>query len=567
MRLQEYVDLIIEKNKEHGLDWDTTTATLAIYKYLKSPALADYYHNIELMRHDNGEPIICEIDNDLKTSPRAVGHFSYSGVSLPSLDGEDTVSYKLNRQIQKPRTNIRVGTNALQAEMVKVRDKFLKANSFSEFIQDFDLNDTEKFNKDLILESKLDYRIKKLIKLATFCSSVKGNPAYADNHVLLDMVLSLVEETAKSSSYKANGLIRPILNIMEKEDVPSYTAIDEFNKLAHFDKIDVNGYYFSGRPSDEKIAYFEKMSQMPEIKDSTIFGVVMNNPDNVVNKLADTFVFDELKKMALLQTRFAIKAPTIEKMFEKRPIVDEIYQEALHRSPILNLPMSERFQHITIKDSEYDLKGDVKLSFSSLMDNVGLYGDDDKHYYLSLQTKILAYPTGSNFIMNDQPYERSYGHDGVGPYYVTFGMERSFTNKINAFYIEKMFISPNLEDNYVAELFENLMQNCMVRQLPLIFDEPNLHNVIGKRNMEILNQVREKYSNVVPVITCNTDIVEYKAFLNKELNYSQVMSLHETFKALEKEQDGKKLNASVYTSQVEKMENTQSVDKKSLNKL
>lgn len=567
MRLQEYIDLIIEKNKEHGLEWNTTTATLAIYKYLKSPALSDYYRNIELMRHDNGEPIICEIDKDIKSGPRAVGHFSYSGVLLPSLDGDDTVSYKLNRQIQKPRNNIKVGTNALQTEMIKVREKFLNANSFSEFIQNFNINDSDKFDKDIILESKLDYRIKKLIRLATFCSTVKDDPEYADNHVLLDMVLSLVEETAKASSNKAQVLIKPILNIMEKEDIPSYTAIDEFTKLAHFDRIEIGSYYFSGRPSDEQVAYFKKLAQMPEIKDSTIFGVVLNNPDDVVNKLADTFVFGELKKMALLQTGFAIKAPTIEKMFENRPIIDEIYQEALRRSPILNLPMSERFQHVTIKDSEYDLKGESKLSFSSLMDNVGLYGEDDKHYYLSLQTKILAYPSGSNVIMNDQPYERTYGHDGVGPYYVTFGMERQFTNKINAFYIDKMFISPNLEDNYVVELFENLMQNCMVRQIPLIFDEPNLHNVIGKRNMDLLNQVREKYSNIVPVITCNTDIAEFKAFLNKDLNYREVIALHEKFKSLEKEQDGRKLNASIYIAHVEKIENAASSEKKSLNKL
>lgn len=567
MRLQEYVDLIIEKNKEHGLEWDTTTATLAIYKYLKSPALADYYRHIELMRHDNGAPIICEIDKDLKSGPRAVGHFSYSGVLLPSLDGDDTVSYKLNRQMQKPRANIKVGTNALQAEMVKVRDQFLKANSFSEFVQNFDINDSDKFDKDLILESKLDYRIKKLIKLATFCSTTKDNPEYADNHVLLDMVLSLAEETAKSSSHRASGLIKPILHIMEKEDIPSYTAIDEFTKLAYFDKIEIDSYYFSGRPSDEQVAYFQKIAQMPEIKDSTVFGIVMNNPDNVVNKLADAFVFDELKKMALLQTGFAIKAPTMEKMFENRPIIDDIYQEALRRSPILNLPMSERFQHVTIKDSEYDLQGEFKRSFSSLMDNVGLYGEDDKHYYLSLQTKILAYPSGANFIMNDQPYERTYGHDGIGPYYMTFGMERQFTNKVNALHIDKMFISPNLEDNYVANLFENLMQNCMVRQLPLIFDEPNLHNVLGKKNMDILNQIREKYVNVVPVITCNTDISEFKAFLNKDLNYREVLSLHETFKALEKEHDGKKLNASVYIEHVEKMEKASTSEKKSLNKL
>ena len=62
MKIQEYVDLIKEINKKNGVEWDVTTSTLAIYKLLKSPAVANYYNNLELRRDDNGALIICECD-------------------------------------------------------------------------------------------------------------------------------------------------------------------------------------------------------------------------------------------------------------------------------------------------------------------------------------------------------------------------------------------------------------------------------------------------------------------------------------------------------------------------
>ena len=47
MNIQEYVDLIKETMSKNGVEWDTTTAHLAVYKYIKSPAISNYYHNFE----------------------------------------------------------------------------------------------------------------------------------------------------------------------------------------------------------------------------------------------------------------------------------------------------------------------------------------------------------------------------------------------------------------------------------------------------------------------------------------------------------------------------------------
>lgn len=565
MKIQEYVELIKEINKKNGVEWDFTTSTLALYKFLKSPAVADYYTNLELRRDDNGALIICETDRVSKVNVKSVGRFFYDYTDTVSSDAN---SYQMNLTGSKPRDNIKPSTNELRAEMVKIREKFLNSNSFAEFIDGFDLNNPDMFNKDLISESKLDFKIKKLIKLAGFCETVKNDPDYADNHVKLEMLMALVDDTYKSSNHRSQTLVQPIINIMEnKQGLSTHTVFDNLYKLANYDQITTDSYYFDIRDEEEKITYYQKMAQTPGIKENTLLGVVMNNPNDVINKIADKFMFEDLKSLALMQTRLAIKSPTLEEMLKSRPIVDEIYQEAVRRYPLLEQPMADRFEHIVLKDSDYDLKGQKKISFSTVMDTLDLYGEDNKHYYLTLQPEIMAYPMGSNVIMNDQPYERRYGHDGIGPYYVAFAMERSLTSEVNALYVEKVFVSRNLEDNYVKEMFENLFQECMVRKIALVFEEPNFHNVIGSKNMQIFNELKDKYTGIVPCITCNTEMAQLRSLLKSDLKYQEILSVQEKFKALATENGDSNLGPSECFDQIDKVQNERVIDKKNHNKM
>lgn len=567
MKIQEYVDLIKEINDKNSVEWDSATATLAIYKFLKSPALADYYTNLELRRDDNGSPIICEFDKISKTSTKSVGRFSYGYTDNTSDSELQPMSFKMNLNGEKPRELIRPSTNEMRTEMVKIREKFLNSNSFAEFIEGIDLNNPDLFNKSLIEESKLDFKIKKLIKLASLCNTIKDDPDYADDHVKLETLMALVSDTYKFASYGAQAMVKPILNIMEnKQNLSSHAVFSNLSKLASYDNIGSDSYYFDRRDVDEQINYFKKIAQMPGVKDETLFGVVMNNPHDVINKIADTFVFNDLKKLALMQTRYAIKSPTLEEMLTSRPIVDEIYQEAVRRHPLLEQSMADRFEHFVLKDSEYDLKGQNKISFSTVMDNVELYGEDDKHYYLTLQPEILAYPVGGSVIMNDQPYERRYGHDGIGPYYVAFSMERNFTEDVKALYIEKIFIARNLEDNYVEKMFENLMQECMVRKIALVFEQTNFHNVIGSRRMEIFNEVRDKYNDILPVFTLNTDLSHYRSIRETDLKFQEILKIQETLRTIENKK-GFCLGTSDCREQVEKFQNVRHVEKKNINKI
>jgi len=565
MKIQEYVDLIKEINKKNGIEWDSTTATLAIYKFLKSPALADYYTNLELRRDDNGSPIICEFDKISKTSTKSVGRFSYAYDEQD--DDLHPTSFRMNLNGEKPRELIRPSTNEMRAEMVKIREKFSNSNSFAEFIEGIDLNNPDLFNKSLIEESKLDFKIKKLIKLASLCHTIKDDPDYADDHVKLETLMALVSDTYKFASYGAQAMVKPILNIMEnKQDLSNNTVFDNLSKLASYDNIGSDSYYFNQKDVDDQITYYRKIAQMPGIKDETLFGVVMNNPHDVINKIADTFVFPDLKKLALMQTRYAIKSPTLEEMLTSRPIVDEIYQEAVRRHPLLEQSMADRFKHIVLKDSEYDLKDQKKIAFSTVMDSVELYGEDAKHYYLTLQPEILAYPVGGSVIMNDQPYERRYGHDGVGPYYVAFSMERNFTEDVKALFVEKMFMAKSLEDNYVKEMFENLIQECMVRKIALVFEEPNLHNVIGSKRMEIFNEVRDKYKEIVPIFTINTELSHFRSISKTDLKLPEILKLQETFRTIESKK-GFALGTSDCREQVEQLQNARPVEKKNMNKI
>lgn len=565
MKIQEYVDLIKEINKKNGVEWDVTTSTLAIYKLLKSPAVANYYNNLELRRDDNGALIICECDKFSKVNAKSVGRFVYDVIDTDSLS---VISYQMNLTGSKPKENVRPSTNGLRVEMLKIRERFLNSNSFAEFIDGFDLNNPDRFNKELIADSKLDFKVKKLIKFAGFCDTVKNDPNYDDNHAKIEMLMSIVDDTYKVSNHRSQSLVQPILNIMEKkDDMNNHTVFYDLYKLASYDKLITDSYYFDIREDSEKIIYYKKIAQMPEVKENTLFGVVMNNPNDIINKIADTFMFNDLKSLALMQTRLAIKAPTLEEMLESRPIVDEIYQEAVRRQPNLEQSMSDRFEHVTIKDSEFDLGGESKMSFSTLMDNLQLYGESNKHYYLTIQPEILAYPMGVNYIMNDQPYERRYGHDGIGPYYVSFSVERSITSEVNALYVEKIFVAKSLEENYIKEMFENLFQECMVRKIALVMEEPNFHNVIGARNMKIFNDIKDKYTGIVPCITCNTEMSQLKSLLKSDLTYKEILSVQEKFKSLASENGSNYLTPSECFDQTDKVQNERIIDRKNHNKI
>lgn len=567
MKIQEYVDLIREIKNKNGLEWNSNVATLAVYQYLKSPAISDYYNTIDLYRNSNGTPMICDVAGVGYTNISAkVGHFSYDGSRIESEADQITFHIASDKNISFEKLGF--STNKLKTQMLDLREKLLKSESFSEFAKGY-----SESNKDLLLDSSLDFKIKKLLQLAAFVDSNKAGASADDtfrrandcDFKEVTMVLSLLDDSYKFANHRHQTIIRPVLNIIEKqENLSANTIFDNMATLAHYDNIETDSYYFDIRNADEKIAYFEKLSKMPEIKDNTVFGVIMNNPDDIVNKIADTFIFDELKSLALIQTRLALKEATLDELLESNPVINEIYQEAVKRSPMLEVPMSERFKHLHIIDEEFDVGEKGRKSFSELMDGVGLYGDIYKHHYLTIQPEIIVFPQGSSNIMNDQPFERFYGHDGVGPYYVAFAMQSDFTKSTNALLFEKIFISKNLDDGYVREMFENILQNCMTRKMAFIITDANFKNVVGEKNFAIFNEVKAVYKDVVPIIT---DTSKYKAMSDFDLTYTDILKVEERFKSLMPSAGRNNIMLSQYHDCIENFKNEQVIEKKSTPKI
>lgn len=568
MKMQEYVDLIRELNKKNGVEWDKTTSILAVYQYMRSPAVSEYYSGFELRKAEDGTPIICEIDHKRNGNVKSVGRFDYDGSKMANEHAEH-ISYFMNDNGYKPGEKIVFPTNSLKSQMEFIRERFLNSNSFDEFSNGFNLEDFEEFeyDKDLIYDSKLDFKIKNFLKFASVYNKLKDvdiNENPDKNMIIFTMLLSNIDNCYKFANHRHQTILRPILNIFEKRELTDQQRFDSYMILANYDQLTTDSHYFEVRKDSEKAVHFERLSKMPEIKDNTVFGVVMNNPDDIINKLADTFMFDEIKTLALLQTRLAIKTPTLEEMIEARPLVNEVYQEAMKRDPMMTIvDMDERFQHIHIKDSEFDLNGELSLSFSTLMDGVGLYGESNKHHYLTRHPEIVVFPRSSNVIMNDQPFERFYGHDGIGPHYVGLARQSNLTTETGALVMEKLFISKNLDRKHVEKLFENLFEECMIKKIAFVMEDTTFHNVVGERNFSIFNEVKEKYSGIVPTYLMNNDLGKYRAYLNSDLSYSDVLQIENKFKQLQTQKGEQKLYSNDYYECIEKFQNEKPTNKKS----
>lgn len=537
MKIQKYVDLIRELNEKNGVEWDKTTSILAVYQYMRSPAFSEYYSGFELRRAEDGTPIICEIDHKKNGNVASVGRFDYDGSKIVNEEAEK-ISYFMDNNGYKPGEKILFPTNSLRSQMEVIREKFLNSNSFNEFSTGFDLDDFKEFeyDKDSFFDSKLDFKIKNFLKFASVYNKLKDaniNENPDKNMIIFTMLLSNIDNCYKFANHRHQTILRPILNIFEKVDLTDQQRFDSYMILANYDQITTDSHHFEIRSNKEKAAHFKQMAETPQIRDNTVFGIVMNNPDDMINKLADAFMFDEIKTLALIQTRLAIKAPTLEEMIESRPLVNEVYQEAIKRDPMMTIiDMDDRFQHIYIKDSDFDLGSEESLSFSTLMDGVGLYGEDNKHHYLIRHPEIIVYPRGTNMIMNDQPFERFYGHDGIGPHYVGFSRKSNLSDETGSFVIEKLFVSKKLDRKHVEKLFENIFEECLVKKIALVIEDHTFHNVIGERNFSIFKEFQEKYLGKVPTVLLHTDSSKHQAFRKSDLKYDEILKVEEIFRKL-----------------------------------
>lgn len=521
MRIQEYVDLIREITAKNGVEWDKITDTLAVFKYLQSPAISHYYNDIEMKRSHNGNPIICEMTKH--GAVVAIGDFKYDDGRVEPENQPESMVFKMSTYGVKPRSDESFMTNELRSQMVSLRERFLNSNNFAEFSKDFSIADINNYEA---LEDKLDFKIRKLLRVASVYNEHKKEDHSWFKKTILENLLSVIDDTYKFANHRHQTLVMPILNMITKEKTLSdEDAFYDLYTIAAYDEVIADNHYFDVRPYKEKIEYYLQAAKMQEIKDNTVLGIVVNNPDDIINKLADTFMFDELKTLALIQTRLAIKATTLEEMIESRPVIAEIYEEAVRRNPMLETHIDDRLEHIRINDKYYDLKGEKSISFTHLMDSVELYTKESSDHYLTIQPEIIIFPRGTDQIKNEQLTERFIGHDGVGPYYVVFAYEAPLTIEVNSLVFDNFYISKNLDNKHVKQLFINMFDECMVRQLPLVIENYNFQNNLGDDRLKIFEEVTEQYKGIVPTIITPLGLNKYKALMETELTYSQIVAM------------------------------------------
>lgn len=522
MNLQQYVDLIREINQKNDLKWDSTTATLAIYKYLKSPALGAYYKNLEMKRDYDGSPVISAVSHN--GSVYATCGFLYDGKSYTINENPENIRYTLEYNGLKIASSSKFITQENKEHIKKVQSLFMNSDSFEVFTKDLTPDDFKSF---LDVSNHVDFKIGKLLKLASYWHYHKdvNNDDIQMQKRILEMTLALIDDTQKSTNVQHQTMVDPIFNMITKRDISDSVKFDDLYVIGAYNDISSDHYNFDSRPKKEKIEFYHATAKMDTIKDSTVLGVVINNPDNILNKLVDTFVFDELKNLMLLQSRLALKARTLDDVMESRPIIDEIYAEAVKRSPMLETTIDERLEHTKLVDKEYDLKGEDSIEFKSIVDKIGLYSSYDSEHYLSLQTGLLSFPYDTDLIQHDKRTERFIGHDGVGPYYMIFGQEDPLTMESNSLVLSHFYISQQLENHHIEKMFINIYEDCMMRKLPLVIENSKMEGMLGEEKFKIFEKVRDKYKGIVPTIVHPTDFNKYRALLESELTYNQLIAI------------------------------------------
>lgn len=509
MNMQDYMKLIKEIKDNKGMDWDDNIATLAVHKYLKTPAISDFYKNLGAKRSArDGIPVIYEVKNHQLL---AIGHIN-------TIFGEP--SFEMSTYGAKPSGFNNFITKEHHEYYEKLQKTLLDNDTFDDFTKHYEHSGNSK------MYEHLDSKVRNILELSAMVLEFKET---ADDKIKYNIYTELVEilnalndNNWYTSSLQQDHFINFEMGMNNENKVSYFNAIKRF---ATFDEFESNISSFNESSIEYILSYYTNVALQEQFKDSTLLGTLLNNRDGFITAIIDNLIFDDFKYSALLQIKLALKQQTLEQIIDNHPIINEIYNEAINRSPSLLQSLEERFQHVHIIDKEYVEKIGKDINFFAAFDNTKLFHGGQEDKIIEQQFGFKSLPKDSVSITDTSHYERFVGFDGYSPYYIIMGATSPLTMEADAMLFSGFLIAESLNSNQVYEMFDNLFKTCKEREMPLVIEDASFYKSLSQDNLKTFIDIKKKYTGTVPAFIMPNDMNKYHSVLKTELDFGQLLKL------------------------------------------
>lgn len=547
MNINEYMKLIKEIKDKKGYQWDEKLAMFALHKYLMTPAVRDFYSNIELQRSDDkGRPIFCDMNGRIVLG---IGVFD---------DNFGEPTFKMTSHGSMPSTSKVKSylTNTTFDRLTQLYNELDKAESFADFSKTY-THHVENYRR-------LSQESKQFLKMAYIAKDYTGEIDDSFQSILYQEMFETVDkfygDPLRTGGYLASALvlISKGLNDQNKEEYEKAVT-----RLMKYDKINIDNYSYEQADFEHRLKFAINLSKQEHYKNNTLLGSALNNLDNIFNSVMDNLVFEDAKSAMLFELKMVLKEQTLEQMLESDPIIDEIYQEAIRRSPSLLQTFNERFKHTQFVDADRTNDEQGAINVVSHLDNICLYGDKETETILDQQFKYGRLANGTEFISPNSSVERFVGHDGYSPYYIVTANQAPLTMEVDSTIFSGFLISRKIDNDKLAQLFENMFLDCMKKNRPLVIEDGAFMSRMEGEKAEIFNNIKAKFKGLVVTAIMPEDMPKYRALLNSELTYADILRLDSTFD----EMTAKRLSQSDFEDFIESESNLNKPTSKSSLKL
>lgn len=485
MNIDRYMKIIKDIKADNDIKWDDKIATLAIYRLIQQPAIKDYYDSINLKKV-KGEAVPYIVVEDSKIKNTIIGEIQHDE-SLPKFE-----MYPFGNLRGEIRNFI---TNEEKIKVEQLKNIFLNSNSFSELVTNMDISLIKQVG------SYFKYNIRSLFDLVV-CEKESSTEATNQLAERIDLTLTTVQHNYKGNSIKQNALSN-FLNTVLKNDLSIESCDDSsyvealFN-LLHYDNYKIN-QSFVDSSSNNQYNYILTLSSNSQLKNNTLFGATINSDElTFTSNIIDNLVFDTVKNQIIFQSKLISKESTLEDLYNQYPIVDEIINKAIKESPDLIQDPCIHFKHNITRDIE----SKSEINFISNLDKFRLYSRRNYQNTLNHAYNKLEIKPQYCSVIPSNDFVRFTGTDNYHSYYMLIGSimpikNTDSKNNHSVLDLDLMAISSKLNDEQVKQAFDNVFFFCKENTLMLSLSAYKFVNNLGERNLNILNEVREKYKGIV----------------------------------------------------------------------
>ena len=508
MKFNEYKQVIKEVFNKHNLPLDENIMTLAITRYAMTPDMKSTYPSLELTRRIDTKSLGL-IDSVDKGNTRV----RHRGTFDPS--NNDFNIKQIDNFMYNHANIVKIKDQSTLDAAARLSDCLKFSTNYKDFIKQADNNDIVKIIPTLYAKDK---------EFLELVSLMQTNPElHKAPYEYVDFIKIVNLAVDKISTY--DDEMTNMLNIANQVDEPSDEYQKKYNLLRN-QGIDFDISAFNIASLEHQIKHFDKVIK-EGLPPNDLIRVLFEDPANFVDNVFEKIIFEDIKKSLLFNFKLISKEMTVEKLYEQNPLVEEIFNEALKRDPLLNTAKKQD-SHTIVFDKNIDVTKSNKILEN--IDPVGFYDDYSKVFKGTYKMFISSGefkdidPNSNNI--------RFIGEKGLNHDYIFQGCimdisteENKVPSKNKKLQMQHLSVG-TLSDERFKEAVENLLLFCKNNDYILFFDKESLKGGLSYQQDSLLSDIINDYQGVV--MTIFEDIharKKYKLIEQLDMTVKQLVKL------------------------------------------